>query len=933
MTENERNILRTARSLLEQGINRETGQLADMNKINESVESAIFMYAQMYGQPDCDADDLVNALRQEFTITQGAYTILTDEGTDHKEWWTAKRNELEESDGLPYWERYKLHLSDSISQTVVAKLDRLTDDILGRIENPNRTGSWDRRGLVVGQVQSGKTSNYTGLICKAVDAGYKLVIVLAGMHNNLRAQTQLRLDEGFLGFDTSMALRLEDNVSSKIGVGLGSLGRVPNPAISLTTNSENGDFKTSRANNAGIPLGGSPVILVVKKNKGVLENLINWIKSREGSEDEDGNTHVANVPMLLIDDEADNASVNAATKPGQVAAINGKVREILKLMRQSSYVGYTATPFANVFIEPSDESDAVSQYGKDIYPEHFIVNIKAPSNYFGPLRVFGLRNDEFSSLEEQEALPLVNNIDTDEFNIYFPPRHKKDLIVEGLPSDLEDAVMSFILTIAARRVRGQKDVHNSMLVHISLFQAVQDQIKELLQDRFDAIKNCVLGSDPSTLQSFKYIWDNDFCPTTIEMQNHFSVETVTWDQVRGELASAVRKVLPVKAINGSAKDTAEYSKNPQGISVICVGGNKLARGLTLEGLSVSYFTRPARMYDTLMQMGRWFGYRSGYEDLCRLYTTRHIERCFEHITLASEELRQQFNYMMDSGRTPRDYGNMVRTSPHGMLITALSKMRSSTTMDLSFADHLIELSYYSRDARTIKFNYDLTNNWLRGLGNFENRERSGVKGFCWETSADEVVEYLKKYNSPNQAWRAKGDTLAKYIIAQKNNGRLENWIVAVLNPGRVTNRFSQNIAGINEIGMFERSDAQSSYPDMPYTLPKSRLGSRPDEGIGLTEQQWDQSLELTRASSEAATEPSKPSPKAMRRLRGADGGTGLLMLYLLDYHGEHVEGDLPPVGYAVSFPPLSGDTKISYQVSQTWLQSEFDYEEPEEDDD
>lgn len=253
-------------------------------------------------------------------------------------------------------------------------------------------------------------------------------------------------------------------------------------------------------------------------------------------------------------------------------------------------------------------------------------------------------------------------------------------------------------------------------------------------------------------------------------------------------------------------------------------------------------------------------------------------------------------------------------------------------MNLSFANHLIELAYYARDARTIKFNLDLTDGWLKQLGVFEKRRHSGAKGFSWKTNANEVIEYLKKYKSPDQAWRAKGDTLARYITAQKNNGRLEKWIVAVMDPERVENRYSHPLAGIEDIGMYQRTDAQSDFPDMPYTLPKSRLGSNPDEGIGLTGKQWDQALELTRKSSNSASVPSRPSPKMMRQLRAADGATGLLMLYLLDHDGDHVEGDLPPIGYAVSFPPLSGDTKISYQVSQTWLQREFDYEEQEEDD-
>ncbi len=235
---------------------------------------------------------------------------LLDE-TGHLAWLPDKRSQIK----WQFWRRYEQYLEQEkhLPQLIVSRLNSLTDRVLENLEDPTRRGPWDRRGMVVGQVQSGKTSNYTGLICKAVDAGYKLIIVLAGTHNSLRSQTQLRLDEGFLGRDTQQS-RVFTKESAKMGVGC-IAGAGDLPAHSLTTSSETGDFKKSQANNVAAYIGGDPVILVIKKNGSVLKNLIQWVQAAKGQKDSEGRYKIKNLPMLLLDDEADNASSGAVHRP------------------------------------------------------------------------------------------------------------------------------------------------------------------------------------------------------------------------------------------------------------------------------------------------------------------------------------------------------------------------------------------------------------------------------------------------------------------------------------------------------------------------------------------------------------------------------------------------------------------------------------------
>ena len=414
-----------------------------------------------------DREAVTDELIQRFSLWIGNDTTLKNE-VGHVAWLNAARKQ-----DWRYWQRYREWFEAQLSWTASDALDRSTDAILGLLEDPVREDSWDRRGLVVGHVQSGKTGSYTGLICKAADAGYKIIIVLAGMHNNLRSQTQIRLDEGFLGYATNSNPEIIDFV----GVGTGGCGANIKPNCA-TNRSEAGDFNTKVANHLAITPEQRPWLFVVKKNKTVLTRLLHWIQNHAAntSDSATGRKLVTHLPLLVIDDEADHASVDTGEQifdadgmpdeEHQPKAINSLIRKILHSFTRSAFVGYTATPFANIFIHERGET---REEGPDLFPAAFIINLAAPSNYVGPARIFGLNTPE----GRQGGLPLVRQIQDESTDDgredWMPLKHKNGHCpryggLDVLPPSLIEAIDAFLLACVVRKTRGQDGEHSSMLV-------------------------------------------------------------------------------------------------------------------------------------------------------------------------------------------------------------------------------------------------------------------------------------------------------------------------------------------------------------------------------------------------------------------------------------------------------------------------------------
>ena len=459
---------------------------------------------------------------------------------------------------------------------------------------------WRRRGLVVGDVQSGKTATYTALCCKAGDAGYRLVIVLTGTLESLRRQTQERLDEEFVGRDSSGELT-KIRSSRAVGVGLIDARKAAN-----VFTSRDKDFKQALLNQLGLSLNNvhEPVLVVIKKNKRILENLEKWL-----TEFNAGPGKKIDIPVLVIDDEADSASVNTRPITEDPTEINRRIRSLLGLFTRSSYVGFTATPFANVFIDPDTDDDML---GSDLFPRDFIYSLESPTNYFGPQAIFG----------EEPTANVLREIDDAE--LMFPEGHKSSLLVPSLPASLLAAARAFLLCTTIRDLRGEGATHRSMLVNVSRFTAVQDQVAALL--------HTWLSQAQQDIRNYSQLGHGRPCGTrrlpncTARGKKNTSSTEFDWETVQKALLTGVLP-MTIQAVNqrtGAASlDYAKHREN--GLRVIAVGGNSLSRGLTLEGLSTSYFFRNSQMYDTLLQMGRWFGYRDGYQDLCRVWLNARRE--------------------------------------------------------------------------------------------------------------------------------------------------------------------------------------------------------------------------------------------------------------------------------------------------------------------
>jgi hypothetical protein len=930
-----------------------------------------------------DLEALVTELLHLFSVTVQDATVLEDHDPNlHTPWLPDRRGSIQ----WRFWTRYMTYLEREFGMppTVVNSLHELTDMILERLEEPARDGPWDRRGMVVGSVQSGKTANYLGLINKAVDAHYKLVIVLAGIHSNLRAQTQLRVDEGVLGFDTQKTRKLE-NQSQWVGV-----GNLPGDKLvihSLTSSDEQGDFNKKMADTVGVMIGGDPVVLVIKKNSSVLRNLVNWVLHVGGSEDPVTRKRVVrNVPLLLIDDEADNASINTKDKAGsagnEVTAINGRIRQLLDAFEKSAYVGYTATPFANIFINPDAETP---EHGDDLFPRSFIINVMPPSNYVGPAKVFGLDGDIDAGITARDGLNIVREIDDYASLSAFPPGHRSDHVPTELPASLQKAIRCFILTCAARRARGQEKKHNSMLVHVTRFVNVQSHVVRLVRDELIALQRRIEFGDgkrlPTVRDELRDLWEDEFVPVSRDMGED-SGQWVSWDEVEAELHLAAAKI-SVATINGTAKEALDYRDHEtEGRSVIAVGGDKLSRGLTLEGLSVSYFLRTTRMYDALMQMGRWFGYRPGYLDLCRLFTTRMLSNWYRYIALADEELRREFDYMVAAGLTPEKYGLRVRTHPAGMIVTALNKMSHGVNRQLSWEGTLVQTTDMPKEAQKIEGNLTATEKLLVSLG--EPYGKEGDTRIWYGVKADEVAAFIAALRVPSLSAGAGGEQLAAFIRKQdtKMSAELVDWTVVLVSNTQAKAR-SVTIGGF-EVGLLERNP--ESQTETSYRLNKSAILNPLDEGRDFMgryfDRKWFESvfgktdldddydwleeqigqvadavaLRLTNRWLEAgkirkpkAEVYDRPNGRVLRVLRPRE--RGLLLIYPLQppegiKEREEKEGrkgrpfeltglkkDGPPIiGVALSFPSSSTALGCEYRVNSVW-KTEVDEDDRYDDDD
>ncbi|TIM46723.1 MAG: endonuclease [Mesorhizobium sp.] len=875
---------------------------------------AEFRQMRMYAGKvsDIEAEQLARLLEEKHGISMGLGAIV--DASDFKPWLRdAKIGGLIKP---YYWDRYRQLLGkNGLPPGVIRSTDEVTDKILDRLGDPRDMSSWSRRGMVVGHVQSGKTANYTGLVCKAADAGYRLIIVIAGIHNNLRNQTQARLDEGFIGRDTARLASVDRGKKQKI-IGVGNFDQRHFP-VSLTNSIKDFNKATATTNTSQIGSYNVPVILVIKKNASTLKNLVEWLSEHSiasGSE-------MVEQPMLLIDDEADNASINIKHGKDEVARINGQIRELLGLFRRSCYVGYTATPFANIFIDPDREDEVFKQ---DLFPRHFIIGLDAPTNYFGAHKVFVENRD-------QHVRHITDNLEA------LPIGHKIDHQLLDLPPSLVIAVRTFLVARAIRNARGQQGQHASMLVNASRFTGIQGKLRGQIADlvgnirsavTVDAAKGAAALNNPE-IAALREAWELEFAALGDGPQ---------WSEIQHGLHEVLAAAQVIEVNSSKTSSPLNYDSGEFGLTVIAVGGFSLSRGLTLEGLTVSYFLRNSMMYDTLMQMGRWFGYRSGYEDLCRIWLPTEGVGWYAHISEAMDELQLDLKRMELAKATPEDFGLAVRSHPETLIVTARNKMGSGQLipMKVGLANRFIETTRLSSVEDTLRHNRRVAQTFvddLRAAGFVADVSTKVPRGYLFrKVSVSLVRDFLIRFRNDRVDPLTDPVLVGRYID-ERLDGELKDWDVLLVSVNDGDAQLRSLVLG-PPLGQAIRNVGPADLAKDILSISGSsrRLGSPGDEKVGVAPLKAAAALEAFKKEFEGADQ---PVPKTIPdRIYREVRDYPLLILRLIkigtESGGAKIPDD-PVVAWSISFPrsELNGG-RVEYVVNTIKMRELFGAEEDEE---
>jgi hypothetical protein len=651
-------------------------------------------------------------------------------------------------EGDKFWPAFERHLLDKgWTDKAVRSVDDASTKVVSLLMPPG-AGTIQTRGLVVGHVQSGKTANFTAVIAKAADVNYRFFIVLAGTNNTLRDQTQARLDADIVALN-------------------------PTSWVSITDPDQ--DFRGQTNVNAflGNEAQGLKILGVVKKNKFRLERLLRWLR---GARQE----ILRNCPVLIIDDEADQASPNSAPDQEERTVINGLLVELLHALPKAAYVGYTATPFANFLI------DAVSD--EDLYPRDFIVDLPTSEDYFGTEKLFGRDPLNWEEPDQgADGLDVIREVPDEEVPFLRPlDRQARAAFQPEVTASLQVALRYFLMAAAARRFRGQQQKHCSMLLHTSELTAVQDAFEAPLKREIKRLLTSVRNDEVKVISELRKQWVEEQTRLPSEL---FQLMPVQFHELRKHLEGVLQDV-EVKLEHGVSTNRIDY--DTPGRLYVVVGGNVLSRGLTIEGLTVSFFVRSASAYDTLLQMGRWFGYRFGYEDLPRMWMTRELQTYFEHLAVVELEIRREIGRYKNKQASPRDFGPRIRTHPH-LAVTSKLKMQHAKKAEMSFAGKTPQTRVFRHtNAEWLTKNLEAARELVgrmrdRGLAARAVAGRSNQVFF--DVPAEDVIQFLSAYMIHPDHVEMPTPQLLGYIAAQNERNRLRTWNVAIITsnqPNRET---------------------------------------------------------------------------------------------------------------------------------------------------
>jgi hypothetical protein len=691
------------------------------------------------------------------------------------------------AEGFSDYLRSTLHWSEES----ILSLDETTTAVVERLADPTREERHQARGLVVGYVQSGKTANITGVVAKAADAGYRLIVVLAGTQNMLRYQTQRRLDKELLGAEFVEDEYLDDadwDTFRRHGATPSLLGafdwvrltdrshdyrKLPAGAIETLKFSK---VDPARAFNDPVNLYRSNAkLLVVKKNAAVLDKLATDL-TRVNTKGQ-----LAEVPTLVIDDESDQASVNTIRPPvsGEDATertrINEAIVELLKMLPRAQYVGYTATPFANVFIDPAD--------AEDLFPKDFIISLPRPPGYLGA-----------SDFHDLEGTPADSDIDPFRSNerAYVRPVRHDDVSNERLRKAIDSFVLSGALKLFREKRSDLEFRHHTMMVHTSHLTIEQRQQLEIVRSLLTTGGYQTGESMPRLLR----LLEEDFDPVSRSRAPNlpFPSQLSDLDDDLGETISRLYAGGSPALLINSAADADQLAFDAEPVWKIVVGGAKLSRGFTIEGLTVSYFRRTSPTADTLMQMGRWCGFRDGYQDLVRLFIARSeigepdgfdVYEAFEAICRDEDSFRGELRrYAMPQDDTdpvtPRDIPPLVASHLDWVRPTSGNKMYNAKIEFRNFGGRVIEHRLAPTADSDIAANEDLCRDLIQ-RHSFKDGELSAdggtVRAFSALVANPEIVKLLMQYR-----WLERRHLLAaeiEFLAAKHGDPEIDDWVMIV----------------------------------------------------------------------------------------------------------------------------------------------------------
>ena len=781
---------------------------------------------------------ILSELKKELNITlEPAHFVTAGTSAD----WLQK---IDRADWY-YWPRLlELLTLKGWSIPSIQSIDEVTDKVLRQLGFP-KSDVFDVRGLVLGFIQSGKTTNFTALMAKAADAGYRLFIVLSGLDKGLRRQTQMRIDRELIGLGDSRGVSL----------------RVPFPPQGkqwhrLTTDDIDGDFQSGTFNQAALQ-GPEPVILVIKKNGPVIRRVLSWLGLAPP------NT-LREIPTLVIDDEADLASVDTRgsyqvsdeelppdyTEP---SVINSLIRQLLNYFQKKAYVAYTATPFANILI-PHDTFD--NRVLNDLYPKDFIVDLPKPNGYFGTEELFGKSNP--STGETEPGMDVIRIVPDDD---------SMKLESASVPDSLEKALLNFVLTGSARAQRGDVLKPCTMLIHTSRLTAAHSTVEQIVRDKFNEFRNQWRYSRQKEIRSrLEEMWENDFREVirAVTPEKDISFEKIE------EFITPFFEAVQIRTVNSWTGEVIDYEREPE-LKAIIIGGNRLSRGLTLEGLTVSYFVRATNMYDTLMQMGRWFGFREDYADLTRVWTTRELSTWFSDLAFVESRLREDIRVYEDLQATPYELGMRIWQHP-SMQVTSSLKRRYSRNVTL-------QQSYSGEVEQTFKYPFDqpselanMTDENLRLLKEFlntMNEPQWNANNPIWHNiPGNSIVNFLSKFRqgeSPEKIGCSLS-LISSYIKSRINNDELVNWTVGVMGLAQQDPDLGDTLWGVGNTRIHQ--------------ISRSRL--RDSNSLGVITSPGDERIDLSKEELEKFDEIKQVDPKLADNVVARmcrDPQRGLLLIY------------------------------------------------------